>query len=80
MSELNEEWVQSIIKLGLIEEKKRILINLGNAAFLAHFVEGRNEVEWTLEGVRRYADIDTLLRDDKATAKLATEVVKASRK
>jgi hypothetical protein len=33
-----------------------------------------------VEKIRYYAGIDALLRDDKATAKLAAEVVKASRK
>ncbi len=84
MTEMNEEWAQSIIKLGLIEEKKRLQCIVGNAAFVTVHSEGEPWKEQELSGmvdlINRYAEIDALLRDDKATAKLAAEVVKASRK
>ena len=74
MSELNEEWVQSIIKLGLIEAKRAQLANIGVKA-LSDLTSA-----WLLESIQDYAKIEALLRDDRATAKLAAEVVKASRK
>lgn len=79
MSELNEEWAQSIIKLGLIEEKKRLLPAIGGDAY-AFESEPQLFVSRLVEKINYYANIDALLRDDKATAKLASEVVKASRK
>ena len=79
MSELNEEWVQSIIKLGLIEAKKSALATVGDTAY-QQSIYGREELTDFAALLREYAEMDALLRDDKAMAKLAAEVVKASRK
>jgi hypothetical protein len=79
MSELNEEWAQSIIKLGLIEAKKSALVSIGDTAY-QQFTYGREELTDFAALLREYAEIDALLRDDKATSKMAAEVVKASRK
>lgn len=74
MSDLNEEWVQSIIKLGLIEAKKGLLASIGTEAY------SNESTEWLATLVREYTEFESLLRDEKATAKLAAEIVKASRK
>ena len=85
MTDLNAEWVQRIIKLGLIEEKKRVLQIIGSVAdsyerdrreMKAH----QSDLSLVAEFVQRYSDLDALLRDEKATFKLAEAVVKASRK
>jgi hypothetical protein len=81
MSELNKEWAQSIIKLGLIEMKKSTLAEVGAHAFHVLAEQGEAERGRVLEGLmKRYVALDNLVRDDKATAKLADEVVKVSRK
>jgi hypothetical protein len=71
VSELNAEYVESIVKLGLIERKKSILLNIGaealSSAEEAHF--------WFLE----YERIEALIRDPKNLKQIAERVVKVSR-
>ena len=85
MTDLNAEWVQSIIKLGLIEDKKRVLQIIGySAESYERCRRAMNVLPGDLadiaEFIQRYSDLDALLRDEKATFKLAEAVVKASRK
>jgi hypothetical protein len=79
---MSEEWAQSIIKLGLIEHKKSLLSEIGIRAKIMHrYSDGEDaETLMLMESLQAYAALDAFLRDDKATAKLAAEVVKASRK
>jgi hypothetical protein len=80
MSDLNEEWAQSIIRLGLIEKKKALLPEIGQRASYMHPSMDEHDAKILYECLRHYSFLDALLRDDKATSKLAAEVVKASRK
>lgn len=85
MTDLNAEWVQSIIKLGLIEEKKRVLQNIGSIAdsyerYRREMKAHQSDLSLLAEFVQGYSNLDALLRDEKATFKMAEVVVKASRK
>lgn len=79
MTDLNAEWVQSIIKLGLIEDKKSVLATIGEASY-EQFTYRGDGLSDLAALVREYAALDALLRDEKATFKMAEVVVKASRK
>lgn len=78
MSELNVEYVESIVKLALIEQKKHKLEELGYQA-AEKDIEGHNERHWALGRLREYEEIDALIRDAKKLRHIAEQIVRASR-
>jgi hypothetical protein len=71
MSELNVEYVESIVKLGLIERKKSILLNIGAEALCS--------AEETYHWFREYERVEALIRDPKNLKQIAEQIVKASK-
>lgn len=72
MSELNAEYVESVIKLGIIERKKAVLVSVGAAA-------GLGSAEDVYYWLQIYEAMDSALRDGKKLRAFAEGVVKASK-
>jgi hypothetical protein len=72
VTELNAEYVESVVKLGLIERKKAVLLSIGAAATMA-------SVEDTFYWLQMHEQIDALIRDPKKLRQVAEGVVKASK-
>ena len=71
MSDLNVEYVESIVKLGLIERKKRLLSKIG--------AEAPGSAEETYFWFLEYERIEALIRDPKNLRQIAERIVRASK-
>ena len=74
MSELNAEYVESIVKLSLIEYKKNRLLAIGGEVMR----EGTNP-NYVAEQVANLEAAEALIRDSKKLRQIAEQVVKASK-
>lgn len=70
MSELTAEYVESLLKLALIEQKKSILLKMG---------EPGTTTETVISYIRQYEAMDSAIRDAKRLRSSAEAIVKASR-
>lgn len=73
MSDLNVEYVESIVKLGLIEYKKQLLAGIGESV-----MSGRDPV-YPMQQIRYLDAAEALIRDSKKLRQIAEQIVKASR-
>jgi hypothetical protein len=74
VSELNAEYVESIVKLGLIEYKKTTLVYIGTEV-----MDPGGRVEYIAGQVANLEAADALIRDSKKLRQIAEQIVKASK-
>jgi hypothetical protein len=77
VSELNAEYVESVVKLGLIERKKSLLSDLG--FFAMKLAKGDLMSNSTLLTIESIEECEALIRDQKNLKQISERVVKASR-
>ena len=71
---MNLEYIESYLKLGLIEHKKRLLAELG--ADISH---PNDHPSWALGRIREIESLEELLRDGKKLRARAELILNASR-
>ena len=74
MSELNAEYVESVIKLGIIEYKKQLLTSIGDS------VMSDQVDDYIKQQIEHLESAEALLRNSKRLRVIAELIVKASPK
>lgn len=75
MSDLNVEYVESVVKLGLIEYKKQLLANIGDSVMS----DSDKSPFYPMQQIRYLDTAEALIRDSKKLRQIAEQIVKASR-